>query len=171
MNAVLRGGCTGAIEVVDEQLGRAVNRTTADHQAVGGGTVAGQHAVKAQGAVNAGVVALDGQATLSVVATAQVYGAGVYQGCLAAILDADDAAAVTDQCAGRVNLQGTGPRGCGYRWLIGAQVTQDQAVVQGQPAALVQVDGLPIDIQGPLTDLGLLKRQGIRARTAVQQHC
>ncbi|MNC26025.1 hypothetical protein D3C75_741400 [compost metagenome] len=78
MNAVLRGGCTGAIEVVDEQLGRAANRTTADHQAIGGGAVAGQHAVQAQGAVVAGVVALDGQAALSIFAITQVDGAGVF---------------------------------------------------------------------------------------------
>ncbi|MND99332.1 hypothetical protein D3C80_917160 [compost metagenome] len=170
LDAVLCSCCTRAIEVVDEQLRGAANGATADHQAVGGSAIACQHAIQAQGAVVTGVIALNGQAALSVVATTQVDGAGVDYRYLAVTLDADDAALTAVQRAACIDLQGPGPSGRDHAWLIAAQVSQCKGVVEGEPAALLEVDGLPVHVRRTLADLTLLECQCVRAGTAVQDN-
>ncbi|MNE00615.1 hypothetical protein D3C80_930290 [compost metagenome] len=72
LDAVLRRRRTCAVEVVDEHLGRAGDGAAADHQAIGSSAIAGQHAVQAQGAVVAGVIALDAQAAHGIIAGGEV---------------------------------------------------------------------------------------------------
>ncbi|MNH05969.1 hypothetical protein D3C79_653230 [compost metagenome] len=171
LNTVLRRRRASAVEVVDEQLSRTTHRATADHQAVRSGAITGKHAVQAQGAVVAGVVALDSQAPEGIVAPTQIDSASVYNRSLVISLDTDNAALVADERAARIDVQGPRARGGDYPWLARAQVTQFQGVVEGQLAALSQVDGLPVDVQSALTDLSLLERQRVRASAAVQGNC
>ncbi|MNC26024.1 hypothetical protein D3C75_741390 [compost metagenome] len=75
---------------------------------------------------------------------------------------------MAEEHAAGIDLQGAGSGGGNHARQDCALVTQLQRIVQGEPAALAELDGLPVDVQRALTEPALFEGQGVLACTAVQ---
>ncbi len=81
LNAVLGCRRAGSPQIVDDQAGRPRYGPGADHQAIGGRIVTGQHTVHAQQAVFADIVALDGKTAQGIATLGKVERSGVTHRC------------------------------------------------------------------------------------------
>ena len=158
-NPIARCRGAGAGQVVHQQRGTATDGTAVDHQPVGGGTIARQHAVQPQRAASTHIVALDRQATRRVVAAREVQRTRVDHAHALAGGERQHTTVAGAHHTVAVDIQAA---------TATARITQHQGIVQGQ-GAVAQRDLFETRVQGAAAGLAAVEGQAVVAQPALHR--